>query len=109
MKKSLVRVATLVSLQAGALFAQSLVGTWQGLMLVSQTPGGTLHVVFKISTAVGGALTGQMYSIDQGGQAAAPERHAKGFDGEDSHAVHRGYLYWKSEWRRELHHREVDH
>jgi uncharacterized protein (TIGR03435 family) len=78
MKKSLAWVATLVVLQGGALFAQSLVGTWQGLMLVSQTPGDTLHVVFKISTAVGGALTGQMYSIDQGGQAAAPDVTLKG-------------------------------
>ena len=78
MKKSLVWVATLVALQGGALFAQSLVGTWQGLMLVSQTPGDTLHVVFKISTSVGGALTGQMYSVDQGGQAAAPDVTLKG-------------------------------
>jgi hypothetical protein len=78
MKKSLVWVATLAALQGGALFAQSLAGTWQGLMLVSQTPGDTLHVVFKISTSVGGALTGQMYSIDQGGQAAAPDVTLKG-------------------------------
>jgi hypothetical protein len=78
MKKSLVWVATLVALQGGALFAQSLVGTWQGLMLVSQTPGDTLHVVFKISTSVVGALTGQMYSIDQGGQVAAPDVTLKG-------------------------------
>jgi uncharacterized protein (TIGR03435 family) len=78
MKLSLVWAATLVALQGGALFAQSLVGTWQGLMLVSQTPGDTLHVVFKISTAVGGALAGQMYSIDQGGQSAAPDITLKG-------------------------------
>ena len=69
MRKSIARIAALVALQDGALFAQSLVGTWQGLMLVSQTPGDTQHVVFKISTSVGGTLTGQMYSIDQGGQA----------------------------------------
>jgi hypothetical protein len=54
MTKSIARVAALVALQGGALFAQSLVGTWQGLMLVSQTPGDTPHVVFKISTSVGG-------------------------------------------------------
>jgi uncharacterized protein (TIGR03435 family) len=78
MKKSIARVAALVALQCGALFAQSLVGTWQGLMLVSQTPGDTLHVVFKISTNVGGTLTGQMYSIDQGGQAPAPDVTLKG-------------------------------
>src|SRR5579863_6854503 len=78
MQKSLMWVATLVALQGAALFAQSLVGTWQGLMLVSQTPGDTLHVVFKISTTGGGALTGQMYSIDQGGQAPTPDITLKG-------------------------------
>jgi hypothetical protein len=33
------------------LFAQSLVGTWQGPMQVSQTPGDILRVVFKIAQA----------------------------------------------------------
>jgi len=78
MKKSMLWIAALVALHGGALFAQSLAGTWQGLMLVSQTPGDTLHVVFKISTSVGGALTGQMYSIDQGGQAPTPDITLKG-------------------------------
>ncbi|HEY3823942.1 MAG TPA: TIGR03435 family protein [Bryobacteraceae bacterium] len=77
MKKLLPWIA-LVVLQGGALFAQNLAGAWQGLMLVSQTPGDTLHVVFRISTAVGGALTGTMYSIDQGGQAPAPDVTLKG-------------------------------
>lgn len=65
----IVRIAALVALQGGTLFAQNLVGTWQGLMLVSEKPGDTLRVVFKISTSVGGTLTGQMYSLDHGGQS----------------------------------------
>lgn len=65
-------------LPGGTLFAQSLLGNWQGLMLVSDKPGDTLRVVFKISASVSGALTGQMYSIDQGGQAAAPDVTLKG-------------------------------
>jgi uncharacterized protein (TIGR03435 family) len=78
MKKLLLWVAALVVLQGDTLFAQSLAGAWQGLMLVSQTPGDTLHVMFKLSTTVGGALTGTMYSIDQGGETATPEVTLKG-------------------------------
>jgi uncharacterized protein (TIGR03435 family) len=78
MQKSIVLVVALVAMQGGALFAQSLVGTWQGLMQVSQAPGDTLRVVFKISTTVGGSLKGDMYSIDQGGQAPAPDVTLKG-------------------------------
>lgn len=59
MKKSILWVAALAALQGGALFAQNLPGTWQGLMLVSQTPGDTLHVVFKISTVAGEASRGR--------------------------------------------------
>jgi uncharacterized protein (TIGR03435 family) len=77
--KGLIRwVAALVVLQGGALFGQSLVGTWQGPLQVSQTPGDTLRVVFKISTTSSGTLYGDMYSIDQGGQAAAPDVTLKG-------------------------------
>jgi uncharacterized protein (TIGR03435 family) len=76
--KSIMRVAALVALQGGTLFAQSLAGTWQGPMQVSQTPGDILRVVFKISTTVGGTLKGDMYSIDQGGHAIAPEVTLKG-------------------------------
>lgn len=78
MKKCILWVVALTALEGGTLLAQSLAGTWQGLMLVSQTPGDTLHVVFKISASTGGALSGQMYSIDQGGQAAAPDITLKG-------------------------------
>lgn len=78
MKKSIVRVAALVALQSGSLFAQSLAGTWQGPLQVSQTPGDTLRVVFKISTTISGALKGDMYSIDQGGHSPAPEVTLKG-------------------------------
>lgn len=78
MKTSIVRVAALVALQGGTLLAQSLVGTWQGPLQVSQTPGDTLRVVFKISTTISGGLKGDMYSIDQGGHAPAPEVTLKG-------------------------------
>jgi uncharacterized protein (TIGR03435 family) len=77
-KKSILWAVALVALQGGTLLAQDLAGTWQGLMLLSQKPGDSLHVVFKISATTGGALTGQMYSIDQGGQAAAPDITLKG-------------------------------
>jgi hypothetical protein len=56
-----------------------LAGTSRGLMLVPEKPGDTLRVVFKISTSVGGAVTGQMYSLDHGGQAGAGH-HTEGFD-----------------------------
>jgi len=71
--KSIMRVAALVALRGGTLFAQSLAGAWQGPMQVSQAPGDILRVVFKISVNVAGALTGDMFSIDQGGRATAPE------------------------------------
>jgi hypothetical protein len=47
-------------------------------MLVSEKPGDTLRVVFKISTGVDGTLIGQMYSLDHGGQAPAPDITLKG-------------------------------
>jgi len=64
-------------------------------MLVPEKPGDTLRVVFKISTSVGGAVTGQMYSLDHGGQAPAPDITLKGSTVEDSHALRRRYLYGK--------------
>jgi hypothetical protein len=78
MQKSSVLVVAFGSMQGGALFTQTLVGTWQGPMQVSQAPGDILHVVFKITTIVGGSLKGDMYSIDQGGQAPAPDVTLKG-------------------------------
>ncbi len=47
-------------------------------MQVSQTPGDILHVVFKTSTTISRSLKGDMYSMDQGGQAAAPDVTLKG-------------------------------
>jgi uncharacterized protein (TIGR03435 family) len=81
MKRLILWVAALVVLQGGALLGQSLVGTWQGPLQVSQTPGDTLRVVFKISTTSSGTLYGDMYSIDQGGQTGAPDVTLKGFAG----------------------------
>ena len=101
-------VIALVVLEGGALFAQSLAGTWQGPLQASETPGDTLRVVFKISATTSGALHGIMYSIDQGGQAAAPERHAERLGREDRHAVHRRNLYRKAERGWELYHRQLD-
>lgn len=53
------------ALSGSALFAQSLVGTWQGTL---QAGGRDLRIVFKISTTGADALTAVVYSIDQGGQ-----------------------------------------
>ena len=78
MKRLIPWVAALVALPGGALLAQSLVGAWQGPLHVSEKPGDTLRVVFKISATTSGALYGDMYSIDQGGKAAAPDITLKG-------------------------------
>ena len=78
MKRFTLAIAAVAVLPVGTLFAQNLAGTWQGLMLVSEKPGDTLRVVFKISTTVSGSLKGDMYSIDQGGHALAPDVTLKG-------------------------------
>ncbi len=77
MKRFILGIAVLAGLH-GALFAQNLVGTWQGPMQVSQTPGDILRVVFRISATVADTLKGDMYSIDQGGRATTPEVTLKG-------------------------------
>ncbi len=64
MKKLLFALA----LTAGPLFAQSLTGTWQGVLSVPQAPEGQLRVVYKILTTDADTLKAVMYSIDQGGQ-----------------------------------------
>lgn len=73
MKKLILCMTAFAVLPVGTLFAQGLAGNWQGLMLVSEKPGDTLRVVFKISTTVSGSLKGDMYSIDQGGYALAQD------------------------------------
>jgi uncharacterized protein (TIGR03435 family) len=78
MKRLIPWVAALVVLPGVALLMPSLVGTWQGPLQVSAKPGDTLRVVFKISITTSGILHGNMYSIDQGGQAAAPDITLKG-------------------------------
>ena len=40
-------------------------GTWQGKLSSPQGPNGELRLVFKISTADGGALTAAVYAIDR--------------------------------------------
>ena len=77
-KRLILWIAALVMLQGGTLLGQSLVGTWQGPLQESQTPGYTLRVVFKISTTTSGTLYGDMYSIDQGGHAPATDVTLKG-------------------------------
>src|SRR5215831_18200116 len=52
-------------LQANALVAQTLVGTWQGALKVPQAPNGELRVVIKISTTEADKLKADFYSIDQ--------------------------------------------
>jgi uncharacterized protein (TIGR03435 family) len=55
-------------LSGGSLFAQSLVGTWQGTLAVPQAPGGQLRVVVKVSTTEADKLQAVFYTIDQTGQ-----------------------------------------
>lgn len=75
---SLVAAAAFAVLPVGTLFAQNLVGTWQGPMLVTDKPADNLRVVFKISATVSGGLKGDMYSIDNGGHALMPDVTLKG-------------------------------
>lgn len=68
MKKLTLWVITLALLSGGSLFAQSLVGTWQGTLAVPQAPGGQLRIVIKVSTTEADKLQAAFYSIDQTGQ-----------------------------------------
>jgi uncharacterized protein (TIGR03435 family) len=63
--KYLRMLAALAALQGGALFAQTLTGTWQGALKIPQAPNGELRVVVKISISEGDKLKADMYSIDQ--------------------------------------------
>jgi uncharacterized protein (TIGR03435 family) len=63
--KSLMRWIVVVGTLSGSVaYAQSVTGTWQGTLIA----GKELRIVFTISGAAGGGLTGMMYSIDQGAQ-----------------------------------------
>jgi uncharacterized protein (TIGR03435 family) len=64
MKRCMLWIAALVAVQAGALFAQDLTGTWQGTLKPGQRE---LRIVMKISRD-DDKLKAVMYSIDQGGQ-----------------------------------------
>src|SRR5262245_20743887 len=44
---------------------QEISGTWQGKLASPQAPNGELRLVFKISTADGGALKALVYAIDR--------------------------------------------
>ena len=44
---------------------QEISGTWQGKLSSPQAPNGELRLVFKISTADGGALRALVYAIDR--------------------------------------------
>jgi uncharacterized protein (TIGR03435 family) len=62
-------VFALGALSSGAMFAQSLTGTWQGALKIPNAPNGELRIVLKISTTAGDKLAGKFYSIDQNGPA----------------------------------------
>jgi uncharacterized protein (TIGR03435 family) len=68
MKKPLACMFALMTLYTGALFGQTLTGTWQGALKAPQAPNGELRIVLKISTTEADKLGAMFYSIDQGGQ-----------------------------------------
>lgn len=51
--------------QTQAAAKQEISGTWQGKLSSPQAPNGELRLVFKISTADGGALRALVYAIDR--------------------------------------------
>ena len=58
----------LAAFLGGPLFAQTMIGTWQGALKVPQAPNGELRIVIKISTSDADRLKAEMFSIDQGAQ-----------------------------------------
>ncbi len=58
-------LAVLAALQGGALFAQTLTGTWQGALKIPQAPNGELRIVVKIAISDADKLKADLYSIDQ--------------------------------------------
>jgi uncharacterized protein (TIGR03435 family) len=59
------RTLALAALSATAIFAQNIVGTWQGTL---QTPNRPLRLVMKLTRAADESLKGSLYSIDQNGR-----------------------------------------
>jgi uncharacterized protein (TIGR03435 family) len=57
--------ATDLRAQTQAAQTQAISGTWQGTLPSPQGPSGGVRLVFKISTADGGALKALVYAIDQ--------------------------------------------
>ncbi|HTW63974.1 MAG TPA: TIGR03435 family protein [Bryobacteraceae bacterium] len=68
--KTMLCLLALALLQGSALFAQNIVGAWQGALELPQN-GKQLRIVIKISTTDNDKLKAVMYSIDQGGQGIA--------------------------------------
>ena len=67
MKKLVLWIIAFVAGSGGALYAQSITGSWQG-SLAGQRGGPALRAVIQISNAPDQTLKAVMYSIDQGGQ-----------------------------------------
>ncbi len=59
------KTLSLAALSATALFAQNIVGTWQGTL---QTPNRPLRLVMKLTRGDDESLKGTLYSIDQNGR-----------------------------------------
>ncbi len=65
MKKLTLWMIALALSSSGALFAQNIVGDWQGTL---EPPGRALRLVIKITRADDESLKATLFSIDQGGQ-----------------------------------------
>jgi uncharacterized protein (TIGR03435 family) len=66
MKFRLFAMLALLCGTCATVFGQDLAGTWQGTL---KTPARDLRIVFKITQEADKRFTGQLFSIDQGGQA----------------------------------------
>jgi uncharacterized protein (TIGR03435 family) len=69
MKKLMLWILSLAVVPGGALFAQTMTGTWQGALKAPQAPKGELRIVIRISTTDADSLKAEMFSIDQGAQS----------------------------------------
>lgn len=68
MTKAMLWIGALAAFSGGALFAQTMTGTWQGALKVPQAPNGELRLVIRISTTDADGLKAEMFGIDQGAQ-----------------------------------------